>query len=134
MARALRVALFEREVRVRLSSAAVEILLARAQVLSEGRRSSAATAGAAFFGSTMLTIDLAAAADLLSGPCDEATAARVAALMAEDARVQRRVRQIAAREAERLAGAPVAARDAEVRVCARGTVLHIDVDVEGPPA
>jgi hypothetical protein len=132
MARAVRVALFEREVREKLSSAAVEILLDRAEVLSEGKRAASPTAGRAFFGSTMLTIDVAHAAELVRDRCDEAAAQRVAEMMAGDARVQRRVRQIAAREAERLAGGPVAVRSAEVRVRAEGTRVFLDVDVEGP--
>jgi hypothetical protein len=134
MARAVRVALFEREIKERLSSAAVEILLDRARVLSEGRRSAAATGGSVFYGSTMLTIDLADAGELVRESCDPATCSRVGALVEGDQRVQRRVRQIAAREAERLAGAPLQARIAEVRVRVQGTLLYIDVDVEGPPA
>jgi hypothetical protein len=38
MAKASRVTLFEREVKVRLSQAALEILLEAAEVLSEGER------------------------------------------------------------------------------------------------
>jgi hypothetical protein len=131
MARALRVTLFEREVRERLSGPAVEILLGRARILSEGRRAASATSDG-FFGSTMLTIDLRGADDVVREPCDEAAAARVAALMAADARVQKRVRQIAAGEVERLAGEPLAARVAEVRVRAEGTMIYLDVDVEAP--
>lgn len=134
MARAVRVTLFEREVRERLSGAAVEILLGRAQILSEGRRAATATARDWFFGSTMLTIDLASAGEVVRELCDEAAAARAATMMAADPRVQKRVRQIAAGEAERLAGGPLAARIAEVRVRSEGTVINIDVDVEGPPA
>ena len=44
MARATRIALFEREVRVRLSRAALDLLFARAEVISEGQRSAAAAA------------------------------------------------------------------------------------------
>jgi hypothetical protein len=128
MARAVRVTLFQREVREKLSGAAVELLLGRARVLSEGRR--AASPPAAFFGSTMLTIELSDVAALVREPCDEAAAQRVAALLAADARVLRRVRQIAAAEAARLAGAPIATRAADVRVRAAGTAIHLDVDVE----
>jgi hypothetical protein len=130
MARALRVTLFEREVRERLSGAAVEILLDGAQVLSEGRRSTSPTAGPVFFGSTMLTLDLALAAELVREPCDAAAAARVAAYLAHDARALARMRQIAAREAERLAGGPLRVRAADVRVRAEGTRVFVDVDVE----
>ena len=44
MARAERVTLFEREVRERLSVAAIEIVLAKAHVLSEGKRAASPTA------------------------------------------------------------------------------------------
>jgi hypothetical protein len=129
MARAVRVALFEREVRERLSGAAIEILLGRARVLSEGRRA----ADGPFFGSTMLTIDLLFLGDLVREPCDEAAARRVAAMLGDDARALRKVRQIAAREAERLAGAPLGSPAVDVRVRAEGTTLFVDVDVEERP-
>src|SRR5437588_357320 len=87
MARATRVALFEREVRERLSAAAVELLFSRAQVLAEGRRADGPTAGDAFFGSIMFTVDLTELAGGVREPCDELAAERVAAMMSEDARV-----------------------------------------------
>jgi hypothetical protein len=133
MARALKVTLFEREVREKLSTSAIEILFQRAQVLSEGRRSQSPSAGAAFFGSTMLTLDLAELTDVVRDSADETTAKRLAALMEDDARVQKRVRQIAAQEAERLAGGPTGARAVEIRLRTEGAIVYIDVDVESPP-
>jgi hypothetical protein len=130
MARALRVTLFEREVRETLSASAIEILFQRARILSEGRRAASPTAGDAFFGSTMLTIDLAEVADLVRDPADAATAERLALLMKDDARVQKRVRQIAAQEAERLGGP--GARAVEVRLRTEGAIVYLDADVEGP--
>lgn len=131
MARALKTTLFEREVRERLSGAAVEILLGRARVLAEGQRSASPTAAKAFFGSIMLTIDLAEASGEVREACDPATAEKVAALMAADARVLKRVRQVAEREGGKIAGGPIRAHSADVRVWARGTSVHVDVDVEG---
>jgi hypothetical protein len=133
MARALRVTLFEREVRVRLSSPAVDLLLDRAQLLVEGKRAASATGGGAFFGSCMLTIDLARLAPDVRDPCDDATARRVAELLAGDTRVTRRVQKLAERETARLAGGPVTARAPDVRVRSDGNIVYIDVDVEGPP-
>jgi hypothetical protein len=133
MARALKVTLFEREVREKLSASAVEILFQWATVISEGRRSQSPSAGDAFFGSTMLTIALADLRDIVRDTADAATAQRLALLMQDDARVQKRVRQIAAQEAERLAGGPCNARAVEVRLRTEGAVVYIDVDVEGPP-
>jgi hypothetical protein len=131
LARAQRVTLFEREIRERLSTAAIEILLERARVLSEGQRAQAATAQRAYFGSTMLTIDLASLGDLVRDPLDPRTAQRVAEQIRSDARITRRVQKIAARAAERLADGPVRARAAEVRVRAQATQIFLDIDVEG---
>jgi hypothetical protein len=130
MARAARVTLFEREVREKLSVAAIEILLERARILSEGKRSSSPTAKARYFGSTMITVDVAALAELVREPCDTRAAARVAELIEGDARVTRRVQKIAGHEAEKLAGGPVRVRAGEVRVRAQGTSVYLDVDVE----
>lgn len=130
MARAVRVPLFEREVRERLSNAALEILLGRAQVLAEGKRSTSPTARQAFFGSIMVTIELAGLESELRDPCTEETAARVAAMMDADARVARRLRQLAEREASRLAGTPLKVHSADVRVRAEGNRVLVDIDVE----
>jgi hypothetical protein len=130
MARAARVTLFEREVREKLSVAAIEILVERARILSEGQRSASPTAKARYFGSTMLTVDVAALGELVREACDARAAARVAELVRGDGRVTRRVQKIAAREAERLAGGPIRVRPGEVRVRAQGTLVYLDVDVE----
>jgi len=130
MARVQRVTLFEREIRERLSVAAIEILLERAKILSEGQRSASPTAKARWFGSTMITVDVAALGDVVREPCDARAAARVAELVAGDARVVKRVQRIAGREADRIAGATVRVRASDVRVRAEGTLVHLDVDVE----
>ncbi len=130
MARALRVNLFEREVRERLSVPAVDLLLDRAQVLAEGSRSASPTAAKAFFGSIMITIDLSRLAGEVREPCDPSCAGRLADMMSSDARVLRRIRQIADREASRLAGANVRVHSADVRMRAEGERVFIDIDVE----
>jgi hypothetical protein len=130
MARVTRVPLFEREVRERLSNAAVEILLDRAQVLAEGQRSRSPTAKQAFFGSIMITIDLAGLDVALRDDCSEESALRVAEMMSADARVTRKLRQVAEREASRLAGATIRVHSADVRVRAEGTRVFVDIDVE----
>ncbi|MDB4967856.1 MAG: hypothetical protein JWN44_3545 [Myxococcales bacterium] len=130
MARAARVTLFEREVKERLSVAAVEILIERARILSEGKRSASPTAARAYFGSTMITVDVATLADVVREPCDARAAARVCELIRDDARVTKRVHEVARREAQRLAEGPVRVRPGEVRVRAQGTFIYLDVDVE----
>jgi hypothetical protein len=82
----------------------------------------------------MLTLDLHRFTDVVRDAPDALTAQRLAALLEADPRVQKRVRQIAAQEAERLAGAPVHARAVEVRVRTEDATVYIDVDVESPPA
>src|SRR5262245_1785588 len=85
VARVQRIALFEREVRERLSASALDLVLSGAVVLSEGQRSVRA-GGGAYFGSTMLTIDLKALASVLRDACDAGCAARLAGQLASDAR------------------------------------------------
>jgi hypothetical protein len=131
MAKAARVTLFEREVRERLSSSAVEILLDGAEVLSEGQRVRALRGGEVFYGSTMLTIDIARAAELVRDRCDDDNARRVSAMMAADPRVGNRLREVAEREATRLAGVTVRAHATDVRFRTTGTTILVDIDLEG---
>ena len=130
MARATRITLFEREVRERLSRAALDVIFARADRLSEGQRQSRG-GREAFFGSTMLTVDLAAFADVLRDVCDAGTAHRLAALMESDATVPRRIREIAEREATRIAAVRLKDLRIQIAVRAQGAKVFIDVDVEG---
>jgi hypothetical protein len=123
---ARRVSLFEREVRMHLGTAAIEVLFAVAEVLSEGGRD-----GARYFGSTMITIDLGRARGLVREDCDAADAKVVAGLLEKDARVQARARALAVAAAGERAGAPLARLDAEPRVRADGMCVRIDLDVEG---
>jgi hypothetical protein len=129
MARATRITLFEREVRERLSRAALDVVFARAERLSEGQRS-VRGGREAYFGSTMLTLDLPALADVLRDACDAGTAHRLVALMEADATVPRRIRDIAEREAGRIAGARLKDVRTQVAVRAHGAKVFIDVDVE----
>src|SRR3954466_15226386 len=80
MARATRIALFEREVRERLSRAALELVLGRAEVISEGQRG-ARKGRAPSSGSRMLPIDLPSLDLLLRAPCAAGPARRLAELL-----------------------------------------------------
>jgi hypothetical protein len=129
LARVTKISLFEREVRERLSRAALEILFARAGVLSEGQR--AGRGGReVFHGSTMLTIELGGVADDVRDVCDARAAQRLCALLATDGTAASRIKAIAAAEAERLCGARPRVIGAEIKVRARGTTVYVDVDVE----
>jgi hypothetical protein len=125
MARACRVPLFRREVRLWLSSAAVEILFEHASMLSEGERD-----GDAYIGSTMLTIDLTEAADRVSEACDHTTTRELARLVTSDIRVARRAEQLALHEASARVGQPIRRAQVELRARRVGHCLHLDMDIE----
>ena len=125
MVSARRVSLFEREIRIRLSQSAIEILFDLGATLSEGQLEDDG-----YFGSTMITIDLARAGALVSDACDAATARRVTDLIASDDRVRARARAVAIAEAE--ARARCTLRSPQVDQCVRstGAHIHIDLDIE----
>jgi hypothetical protein len=129
MARATRIGLFEREVRERPARAALDLLFARAEVMSEGQRTQRGGRDA-YFGSTMLTFDLPALAVLLRDACDAATAQRLAALLEADPSVGKRVQELAKREAARVSGAAPLNVSTHVAIRAQGAKVFIDVDVE----
>jgi hypothetical protein len=129
MARATRIALIEREVRERLSPAALELCLSRADVISEGQRSKRGGRDA-YFGSTMLTIDLPSLELVLRDACDAGTARRLAELLEADATAAERIRDLAAREAARVAGATPNEVSTHVSIRAQAAKVFIDIDVE----
>jgi hypothetical protein len=129
MARATRIALFQREIRERLSPAALDLVFARVEVISEGQR--ALRGGSdCYFGSTMLTIDLPALAAHLRDACDAGTARRLAALLENDAGVARRIQALAEQETARVAGAPPRKVGIHVTIRSQGAKVFVDVDVE----
>src|SRR3954468_1724967 len=81
---------FGREVRERLSRAALELVLGRSEVISEGQRG-VRNGRDAYFGSTMLTIDLPSLDQLLRDACDAGTARRLAELLEADADAGQRI-------------------------------------------
>ena len=125
MAAARRVSLFERQVTVRLSPVAVELLLGAGTVLSEG-----GFAAGRWSGSTMVTVDLLRTALAVSDPPDPETARRVADLVPADDRARERVRRVAVAEARRIAGCELAAAVVDVRGRAVGRTVHLDLDLE----
>jgi hypothetical protein len=129
MARATRIGLFEREVRERPARAALDLLFARAEIISEGQRTQRGGRDA-YFGSTMLTFDLPALSVVIRDACDAATAVRLAALLEADSSVAKRVQDLAKREAARVCGATPREVSAHVAIRAQGAKIFIDVDVE----
>lgn len=122
---ARRVSLFEREVTVRLAAVAVDILHDAARVLTEGELT-----GDFYAGSTMLTINLATTAQCVSDPPDASTAQRVALLYAADDRCRDHARQIGLTEAQRRASCSLESALVDVRSRARGSEIHLSLDVE----
>lgn len=125
MAVARRVSLFEREIRIRLSSPAIDVLFDAAAVLSEGQ-----VDGGGYYGSTMITIDVGRVGPLVSDSCDAATARRVADLMTGDDRVTAAARRIAVTEGAARATCALLDPQVDVRVGVSGAHVHLDVDVE----
>lgn len=122
---ARRVSLFERQVVVKLSPLAVEILLGAGRVISEGD-----VDRGRYQGSTMVTIDLPRTALHVSDPLDAATAKRVAELLPDDERARARARGLAIAEATKQAGAPLSAATVDVRARASGRAVHLDLNLE----
>ena len=129
MARATRIALFEREVRERISRAALELVLGRAEVISEGQRG-VRNGRDAYFGSTMLTIDLPALDLLLRDACDAGTARQLAELLEADATAGKRIEELAEAEAARVAGAEPKSVSTHVTIRSQAAKVFIDIDVE----
>jgi len=127
MARVRQVGLFSREIKERLSLAAVELLLSLAAKLSEGQ---VVGGGRHFYGSTMFTIDLEQATAHLSDSCDVTSSARLVRLMSGSDAILDRIRAVALDEAVRLAGAELDGCEIDVRARAEGCVVYIDADVE----
>jgi len=124
MASARRVSLFEREVRVRLAPAGLDVLFDEARVISEGQHD-----GPRWYGSTMMTIDLARVQARVADDCDQACARRVAELAAADERVRDRTRRLALAHAARDGGA-LEAPAIDLHVHREGRIVHLDLDVE----
>jgi hypothetical protein len=129
MAQARRIPLIEREIRERLSQAALDAIFAKAQVISEGEAGKG-PGKPQFLGSTMLTIDVAVFCEILREPADEGTARRLAALLAKEPSLANRVESVVRCEVERIAAAVPQSVRGETRIRAQGTRVYLDVDVE----
>jgi hypothetical protein len=129
MARAVRIAMVEREVRERLSRAALDAIMARAEVISEGQRTER-NGQHSYLGSTMATIDLDSLGPVIREPGDAGTAQRLAALMRADLTIKARMDALACREVLRVTGTRPKAVRSEIQIRAQGTRVFIDADVE----
>ena len=129
MARVQRITLFEREVREKLSRAALELLLARLEVLSEGQRTHR-NGRDLYFGSTMMTADLARLTDVVRDDPDEPTAVRLVKVLEGDDTARARLLAIAVKEANRIACVPLVRVETHLAIRADVHRVYADVDVE----
>lgn len=113
-----------------LSREAEEWLFHAPEVLSEG---SMRPSGDAWFGSTMITIDLTEFSRRWRGPFDEVARARLVRAMDGSVRVRLRAMRLACEEvARRLPDRSLGTAQVDTRVRLVGNHLHLDVDVEVP--
>ena len=129
MARAVRIALVEREVHERLSRAALDAIMAHAEVISEGQRAER-NGQDSYLGSTMATIDLDSLGLVIREPGDAGMARRLAALLRADPTVKARVDALAFREVLRVTGTRPKSVRGEIQIREQGTRVFIDADVE----
>lgn len=111
-----------------LGPRAEEELFRVAEVLSEGRLQ-----GAAFFGSTLVTIDLEKVAPQLRGPEGEAERERLLSAASGSVRVRLRAMRVACADvARRHPDRTLGTASVETRFRLNGTLLLVDVDLEVP--
>lgn len=129
LAQVRRIPLIEREIRERLSQAALDAVFAHSEVLSEGETGKG-TSKDQFTGSTMLTFDVAVLAELLREPADEGTARRLAALLAKERTLNARIEAIVREEVTRITSRTPHKVRGETRIRTQDTRVFLDVDVE----
>lgn len=125
MARVTRVSLFSREIRVGLSSAAIDLLFESAEKISEGQ-----FFGMEFRGSTMLSWSLSSLADLVSDSLELSTLEEFSKLLKSDDRFIRRAKEIGRKGADESAGVSLEKPKMDIRTKIVGNVLNVDIDVE----
>jgi len=96
-----------------------------ASVLSEGQID-----GDQYFGSTMVTIDVARAAPKVSDDCDTTTSRRMEQLLENDDRIGEYAHRLAEKEALRLAGKALLEPQIDFQLRRTGHLLHLDIDIE----
>ena len=129
MAKVTRPALFARQIQETLSLAALEALLAEASVLHEGQ----ILADGHYFGTAMITLDLATAAEeglLMRTEPTVPTARRLAAQIATSPAARAEISRMAQKGARGQASKPLQCFECDLRVRAEGLLVFVDVEVE----
>jgi hypothetical protein len=133
LARATRGAMLVRRQAVTVSRALEEELFRAAEVLSEGGCRDDAQLREAYFGSTMISVDLARLFARLRAELDERDRQALALAVEGSARVRLRAMRLACAEAtRRVHDRMLGTAQVEVRVRLTPDQLHIDVDLEVP--
>ncbi len=122
-----RVNLFRREIHERLSPTALDLFLVHAKRISEGKLSQKGR----YFGSTMLTLDLALVQEKLGGLDEPKIAERLVSALQQEPNFFAQVRAVVLREAERIACQTLFAVETDVKIKAEDLQIFVDVDVEG---
>ena len=123
--------LFRREVTERLSLTALDVLLEHAEIFVEGGQGSGPSAGGAFFGSAMLTLDLRQ--ERLRPPHDEATCLRLGEALKDDARARRALVRRALEVGRARMDLPDDVRAGALRCRVDGGKLLVDLELESGP-
>lgn len=122
----------ERQGAKALSREAEELIFRLAEILSEGSIRETAE-GSTYFGSCMLTVELARLEASWRGPLDPAGREALRVAVEGSVRVKLRAMRIACAEAaHRVPDRAFGTASVETRVMIRDAQLHIDVDVEVP--
>ena len=114
-----------------LSRGAEEALFRSAEVLSEGSLRILKGGEQRYFGSTMITFDLARLAEHWRGPFEADQQAELARLVEGSVRMRVRATRMACAEvARRVTERPLGSATVETRVRVSGKTLQMDVDLE----
>jgi hypothetical protein len=126
--------LLVRRERVQITRALEEAIFHHAEVLSEGGvRGAVEDQHATYFGSTMISVDLARLGALPRGMSAEQGAALLIAAVDGSVRVRLRAMRMARAEAaRRVHRRTLGTALCEIRMHGQGALLHIDVDLEVP--
>ena len=131
-----RIQLIRREVRESLSSGALDLLLAQAELVVEGSgeiasrgpASPSARGSERVYATVMWTIDLGRVADRFREPADAATAERVAKLMRAEPTLRERLVALARPRLAALAGVAEDALEISIEPNVRADGVHVLVD------
>jgi|GEM_PF-1516718 len=114
-----------------LSRGAEEALFRSAEVLSEGSQRLMAGGEQRYFGSTMITFDLARLEEQWRGPLELAAQTELARLVEGSVRMRLRATRLACAEvARRVTERPLGVAIVETRVRVVGNTLQMDIDLE----